>query len=72
MLVRQIILKDEADIDPNDQTSILEHLDKVVRCFFPTMSKNIQTLNFCFIFSLLLKMIFLVKNATFFVTTVFF
>ncbi|CBI20379.3 hypothetical protein VitviT2T_029629 [Vitis vinifera] len=27
----EIVLKDEADIDPNDQTSILEHLDKVVR-----------------------------------------
>lgn len=26
----QIILKDEPDIDPNDQNSILEHLDKVV------------------------------------------
>ncbi|RVW93069.1 Double-strand break repair protein MRE11 [Vitis vinifera] len=28
---KHIVLKDEADIDPNDQTSILEHLDKVVR-----------------------------------------
>lgn len=27
----QIVLKDEPDIDPNDQNSILEHLDKVVR-----------------------------------------
>uniref|UniRef100_A0A5B7B710 Double-strand break repair protein n=1 Tax=Davidia involucrata TaxID=16924 RepID=A0A5B7B710_DAVIN len=27
----EIVLKDEPDIDPNDQTSILEHLDKVVR-----------------------------------------
>jgi len=26
----QIVLKDESDIDPNDQNSILEHLDKVV------------------------------------------
>lgn len=26
----QIVLKDEGDIDPNDQNSILEHLDKVV------------------------------------------
>ncbi|MED6136860.1 meiotic recombination [Stylosanthes scabra] len=26
----EIVLKDEADIDPNDQNSILEHLDKVV------------------------------------------
>ncbi|KAL1206548.1 Double-strand break repair protein MRE11 [Cardamine amara subsp. amara] len=27
----EIVLKDEGDIDPNDQNSILEHLDKVVR-----------------------------------------
>ncbi|OVA20210.1 DNA repair protein Mre11 [Macleaya cordata] len=27
----EVVLKDEADIDPNDQTSVLEHLDKVVR-----------------------------------------
>lgn len=26
----QVVLKDEPDIDPNDQNSILEHLDKVV------------------------------------------
>lgn len=26
----QIVLKDEPDIDANDQNSILEHLDKVV------------------------------------------
>lgn len=26
----QIILKDEPEIDPNDQNSILERLDKVV------------------------------------------
>lgn len=26
----QIVLKDEGDIDPNDQNAILEHLDKVV------------------------------------------
>lgn len=26
----QIVLKDEGDIDPNDQNSILEYLDKVV------------------------------------------
>ncbi|XP_058079262.1 double-strand break repair protein MRE11-like [Magnolia sinica] len=29
----QVILKDEADIDPNDQSSVLEHLDKVVWIF---------------------------------------
>ncbi|XP_048332366.2 double-strand break repair protein MRE11 isoform X2 [Ziziphus jujuba] len=27
----EIVLKDEPDVDPNDQNSILEHLDKVVR-----------------------------------------
>ncbi|KAK1260415.1 Double-strand break repair protein MRE11 [Acorus gramineus] len=27
----EVILKDETDIDPNDQLSVLEHLDKVVR-----------------------------------------
>ncbi|PIA34365.1 hypothetical protein AQUCO_03800163v1 [Aquilegia coerulea] len=26
----EVVLKDEADIDPNDQASVLEHLDKVV------------------------------------------
>lgn len=26
----QVVLKDESDIDPNDQNSMLEHLDKVV------------------------------------------
>lgn len=30
----QIVLKDEDDIDPNDQNSILEHLDKVVTIHF--------------------------------------
>ena len=39
MLVMQIVLKDEADIDPNDQTSILEHLDKVVMC---SLSHNVK------------------------------
>eukprot|EP01018_Ginkgo_biloba_P032174 Gb_09498 [translate_table: standard] len=27
----EVILKDEPDLDPNDQTAVLEHLDKVVR-----------------------------------------
>ncbi|XP_068667531.1 double-strand break repair protein MRE11 isoform X2 [Aristolochia californica] len=27
----EVVLKDEADLDPNDQTSVLEHLDKTVR-----------------------------------------
>lgn len=26
----EVVLKDETNIDPNDQSSILEHLDKVV------------------------------------------
>jgi hypothetical protein len=30
IFMMQIVLKDEPDIDPNDQNSILEHLDKVV------------------------------------------
>lgn len=25
------MLKDEVDVDPNDQASVLEHLDKIVR-----------------------------------------
>jgi arginine repressor len=25
------VLKDEVDVDPNDQASVLEHLDKIVR-----------------------------------------
>lgn len=29
----QVVLKDEPDIDPNDHSSILEHLDSVV-CLF--------------------------------------
>ncbi|KAK9269023.1 hypothetical protein L1049_000791 [Liquidambar formosana] len=36
----EIVLKDEADIDPNDQTSILEHLDKVVRNLIEKSSKK--------------------------------
>ncbi|EES11507.1 hypothetical protein BDA96_06G253700 [Sorghum bicolor] len=27
----EVVLKDEADVDPNDQASVLEHLDKIVR-----------------------------------------
>ncbi|RCV35627.1 hypothetical protein SEVIR_7G266000v4 [Setaria viridis] len=27
----EVVLKDEADVDPNDQASVLEHLDKTVR-----------------------------------------
>ncbi|XP_058111093.1 double-strand break repair protein MRE11-like [Magnolia sinica] len=29
----KVILKEEADIEPNDQSSVLEHLDKVVWIF---------------------------------------
>ncbi|CAK7327537.1 unnamed protein product [Dovyalis caffra] len=36
----EIILKDESDIDPNDQNSILEHLDKVVRSLIEKSSKK--------------------------------
>lgn len=36
----EIILKDEPDIDPNDQNSILEHLDKVVRNLIEKSSKR--------------------------------
>ncbi|EFH40581.1 hypothetical protein ARALYDRAFT_495511 [Arabidopsis lyrata subsp. lyrata] len=36
----EIVLKDEGDIDPNDQNSILEHLDKVVRNLIEKASKN--------------------------------
>ncbi|KAG6637416.1 double-strand break repair protein MRE11 [Carya illinoinensis] len=36
----EVILKDEPDIDPNDQNSILEHLDKVVRNLIEKSSKK--------------------------------
>ncbi|XP_018477648.1 double-strand break repair protein MRE11 isoform X3 [Raphanus sativus] len=36
----EIVLKDEDDIDPNDQNSILEHLDKVVRDLIEKASKK--------------------------------
>jgi double-strand break repair protein MRE11 len=36
----EIVLKDESDIDPNDQNSILEHLDKVVRNLIEKASKK--------------------------------
>lgn len=31
----KVVLKDESDIDANDQNSILEHLDQVVRLLHP-------------------------------------
>lgn len=37
---KEIVLKDESDIDPNDQNSILEHLDKVVRNLIEKSSKK--------------------------------
>ncbi|XXG84811.1 hypothetical protein AAC387_Pa11g0036 [Persea americana] len=36
----EVVLKDEADIDPNDQASVLEHLDKVVRSLIDKASKK--------------------------------
>ncbi|XP_077254044.1 double-strand break repair protein MRE11-like [Tasmannia lanceolata] len=36
----EVVLKDEADIDPNDQASVLEHLDKVVRNLIDRASKK--------------------------------
>ncbi|GMH24308.1 hypothetical protein Nepgr_026151 [Nepenthes gracilis] len=36
----EVVLKDETDIDPNDQNSILEHLDKVARNLIETSSKK--------------------------------
>ncbi|CAL9144510.1 unnamed protein product, partial [Musa hybrid cultivar] len=36
----EVVLKDEADIDPNDQASVLEHLDKVVRNLIDKSSKR--------------------------------
>ncbi|XP_010539183.1 PREDICTED: double-strand break repair protein MRE11 [Tarenaya hassleriana] len=36
----EIVLKDEGDIDPNDQNSILEHLDKVVSNLIERSRKN--------------------------------
>lgn len=36
----EVVLKDEADIDPNDQASVLEHLDKVVKSLIDKASKK--------------------------------
>ncbi|XP_030550995.1 double-strand break repair protein MRE11 [Rhodamnia argentea] len=36
----EVVLKDVTDIDPNDQSSILEHLDKVVRNLIEKSSKK--------------------------------
>ncbi|PQQ16401.1 double-strand break repair protein MRE11 [Prunus yedoensis var. nudiflora] len=37
----EIVLKDEPEIDPNDQNSILEHLDKVVHSLIEKCRKNV-------------------------------
>ncbi|XP_039125723.1 double-strand break repair protein MRE11 [Dioscorea cayenensis subsp. rotundata] len=36
----EVVLKDESDIDPNDQASVLEHLDKVVRNLIEKSNKR--------------------------------
>ncbi|XP_020585050.1 double-strand break repair protein MRE11 isoform X2 [Phalaenopsis equestris] len=36
----EVVLKDEADVDPNDQASVLEHLDKVVKNLIEKNSTN--------------------------------
>lgn len=36
----EVVLKDEADVDPNDQASVLEHLDKVVRNLIERSSRT--------------------------------
>lgn len=71
MFVMQIVLKDEADIDPNDQTSILEHLDKVVRCFLSHNVKGIFNPSNLLILLFSCASDILGQNATFFITTVF-
>ncbi|KAI8557735.1 hypothetical protein RHMOL_Rhmol04G0032800 [Rhododendron molle] len=40
LLEIKVVLKDETDIDPNDQNSMLEHLDKVVRNMIDKASQN--------------------------------
>lgn len=36
------MLKDEADVDPNDQASVLEHLDKIVRAHIHSVFRSSQ------------------------------
>lgn len=43
VLIEQVVLKDEQDIDPNDQNSILEHLDKVVS--FLLLPRTVNNIN---------------------------
>mgnify|MGYP003702498547 CR=1 FL=1 len=35
------MLKDEVDVDPNDQASVLEHLDKIVSFQFSMICYNL-------------------------------
>nr|GEZ20019.1 double-strand break repair protein MRE11 isoform X3 [Tanacetum cinerariifolium] len=37
---KEVVLKDEQDIDPNDQNSILEHLDNVVNSLIEKCTKT--------------------------------
>lgn len=39
----EVVLKDEVDVDPNDQDSVLEHLDKVVRNLIEKSSQPTAT-----------------------------
>lgn len=51
----QVVLKDEPDIDANDQNSILEHLDKVVSQLIVFLFKE-------FFYFIVLFLIFFIKN----------
>ncbi|KAJ4762397.1 Double-strand break repair protein MRE11 [Rhynchospora pubera] len=39
----EVVLKDEADVDPNDQDSVLEYLDKVVQDLIEKSSRSMPT-----------------------------
>lgn len=60
------MLKDESDIDPNDQNSILEHLDKVVTvapfCLF-LYFLNVNSISFSHITIFFLVYFFLISAA---------
>lgn len=45
VLYVQVVLKDEADVDPNDQASVLEHLDKIVSFKFTGLCLELQILS---------------------------
>lgn len=58
----QIVLKDEPDIDPNDQNSILEHLDNVVCAVIQFIILSVSFIYviiriFCFFHSFLLQIL---------------